>query len=298
MAQSKQGVPQIFKTAEGRTRYLEAYNAALKDWPVPCEELDMPTTLGMTHVIASGPHDAPAILLLPSLAASAVMWGPTVPALSDRFRVYAVDVIGQAGKSVPARRIRNRREMGRWLVELLDALHIQRAALVGSSYGGFLAVNQALLSPERVDRIVLISPAATFKRFPLRFYIAMFVKGPLRRIRRRRRASKPMSLPGGTRLEPTGWGRLMAVTMAESARPNAAPAIVFDKRDLKTMHMPVLLLIGEKEVLYNPDETIALAKSLVPDLTGAVISGADHLASISQPEAVNRHVLNFLGGRP
>jgi len=120
-----------FKTEAGRARYLAAYDAALADWPVPHEALDVPTRLGPTHVVASGPTDAPALVLLPSFAGSAVVWRLNVAGLSQSYRTYAVDVIGQPGKSLARRRIRNRREFAGWLIDLLDGLGVQRASIVG-----------------------------------------------------------------------------------------------------------------------------------------------------------------------
>ena len=66
------GLPR-FKSEESRARYMAAYDAALRDWPVAYEALDLPTRLGPTHVIASGPPDAPPLLLLPSFAGTAAV---------------------------------------------------------------------------------------------------------------------------------------------------------------------------------------------------------------------------------
>src|SRR5262245_15529569 len=44
-----------FKSPEGEAAFLAAYDAALKEWPVPFEEMTIPGRFGMTHVIASGP---------------------------------------------------------------------------------------------------------------------------------------------------------------------------------------------------------------------------------------------------
>lgn len=289
-------VPPVFKTPEGKARYLEAYEATLRDWPVPYEELDIATRLGSTHVIASGSSSAPPLLLLPSLAASALLWKPNIAALSGAFRVYAIDPIGQTGKSAATRRLRSRQDMAAWLDDLMDGLGVSRASIVGSSYGGFLALNQAILAPDRVDRVALISPAASFVGFGWKFYYAMFVKGPVRRFLRKRRPPAAQTLPGGTKLAPEGWGKLMAVTMAVSARPNLAKAVAFSRKELRTVRAPTLLLIGEKEVLYKPRETIELAQKRLPGLQGAVVPGADHLASMSAPAVVNDHLLRFLRG--
>jgi pimeloyl-ACP methyl ester carboxylesterase len=137
-----------FKSDEGKARYLAAYDAVLAEWPVPFDELDVPTRLGPTHVVASGPPDAPPLLLLPSFAGTATVWRLNAEGLSRAFRTYAVDVIGQPGKSLATRRLRRPREYADWLVDVLDGLNVRHASIVGCSFGGFLALNQALVTPE------------------------------------------------------------------------------------------------------------------------------------------------------
>ena len=292
-----------FKSDESRARYLAAYDAALRDWPVAYEELDIPTRLGPTHVIASGPTDATPLVLLHSLAASATVWRPNVAALSQHFRVYAVDVIGQPGKSVATRRIRNQRQFAGWFTDLLDGLGAGRASIVGCSFGGFLAMNQALLTPERVERVVLISPAGTFVGLSWRFTYIMRIRQPVLKLMRRitgsTRAPDIADL-SGRRVPPNPadakWRALMSVTMAEASKLGMINADVFSKAALKAIRTPVLLLIGEYERLYDPQTTLDLAKARVPGLTGAIVPGADHIAAMAQPDDVNDRILRFLQG--
>src|SRR5262245_36575153 len=122
MTTSQAAQLKAFRSDEGRASYLAAYDAALKEWPVPYEELDVPTRYGSTHVVACGRKDAPPLLLLPSLAASATLWRPNVAALGAHFRIYAVDPVGQTGKSVQTRKLGSRRGMADWLCDVLDAL--------------------------------------------------------------------------------------------------------------------------------------------------------------------------------
>ena len=289
--------PPVFRSSEGEARFMAAYDAVLKEWPVEFQSLHIPTRLGSTHVIASGPLNAPALLLLPSMAATATLWQPNVAALSRHFRTYAIDVIGQVGKSVPTRRIRSRHEFSDWLAEVMDGLGVRRACFVGSSYGAFLAMNQALSMPERVERMVLIGPAATFVGFSWGFYYTMLVKGTvLRLFRKRRQRQLATRLPDGMPLAANGWGRLMAVTMVESARPNLVTPRVFSKAELRSVRAPTLLLIGENERLYDAREALKTAQEKMPGLAGAVIPNAAHLASMAQPEDVNERIVRFLRG--
>jgi pimeloyl-ACP methyl ester carboxylesterase len=289
-----------FKSEGARDRYRAAYDAALGDWPVPYEALDIPTAFGPTHVIISGPADAPPLVLLHSFAGSATVWRPNVAGLSERFRTYAVDVIGQPGRSLATRRMKDRREFAAWYGQMLDGLGIDRACIVGCSFGGFLALNQASLTPARVERVVLISPAGTFTPLSLWFAVIM-LSGPLRRRIRKFFGDKrpPQIADLDRRRAPpnpadAAWRRLMSVTMTESPKTSMIRAHVFSRRELRRITAPVLLLIGDRERLYQPRATLALAMRRMPRLTGAIVPNAGHIAALDQPEDVNARIVDFL----
>ena len=131
----------FFKTEAAEDRSLAFYDAVLAKWPVAYEEIKVPTRLGPTQVIASGRHDAPPLILLHAAMATATVWRPNVEALSEHFRVYAVDIVGQGGRTVAIRKIDSRRDYADWLNDLFDGLGIARASIVGNSFGGFIALN-------------------------------------------------------------------------------------------------------------------------------------------------------------
>jgi pimeloyl-ACP methyl ester carboxylesterase len=300
VAQTGSNALPTFKSDEGRARYMTAYDAVLRHWPVPYEELDLPTRLGPTHVIASGSPDAPPLVLLPSLAGSATVWRLNVAELSRHYRTYAVDVIGQPGKSVATRRIRSRFEFAGWFADLLDALGVERTSIVGCSFGGFLALNQASLTPNRVDRVVLISPAGTFVGLSWKFVYVMRIRRPILRLMRRlkgnKRAPSLADLQGKTAPLPrdANWTALMSVTMSESPKVNVISPAVFSKAQLRAIRTPSLLLIGDKEWLYDPHATLKLALERMPGLEGAIVPDADHIAAMAQPDDVNERIIRFL----
>jgi pimeloyl-ACP methyl ester carboxylesterase len=287
-----------FKSEAGRARYMAAYDAALADWPVAYQALDLPTRHGLTHVIASGRPDAPPLVLLPSFAGTATVWRLNVAALGRHYRTYAVDVIGQPGKSLADRRMRHRRQFAEWFTDLLDSLGVERTSIVGCSFGGFLALNQAALTPERVERVVLISPAGTFASQYWRLIYAMRIRAPVLRLARRltgRKRAPSLADLGGRRLpRDTRWGALMAVTMAESPEVSVINAPVFSGAELRAIRAPTLLLIGEHERLYEPHAALKLALGRMPGLEGAIVPNADHIAAMAQPDDVNERIIRFL----
>jgi pimeloyl-ACP methyl ester carboxylesterase len=100
------------------------------------------------------------------------MWTPNVADFSESYRVYAVDVMGQPGKSIPDKPIRNAADYVAWLTSILNELKLDRVFLVGMSYGGWLSLTYAVAASERVQKLVLLSPAASIlplvRQFSLR----------------------------------------------------------------------------------------------------------------------------------
>jgi pimeloyl-ACP methyl ester carboxylesterase len=284
----------LFKTDGGRARFMEAYNAIVGAWPTPCEELDIDTCIGRTHIIASGPKDASPLFLLHSMAGTATSWVLNVAALSQHFRVYAVDTPGQSGKSIASAPVRTRAQMATWFTDLLDKLGHSRASIAGCSHGGFLAMSQASLTPDRVDKVVLISPAGTFVPLSLGFIFGMLVKAPLRRVIKKERKRDIADMLGSNGHINPGWRNLMAISMETSARPQLASPVPLRPSELAAIRTPVLLLIGDGERLYDPAGTIGIAKRRVPNLTGEVIPNAHHIGAMANADFVNTRMVAFL----
>jgi pimeloyl-ACP methyl ester carboxylesterase len=85
--------PSTFRTPKGETAYLTAYSAAMKLWPGPYGEMDIPSRFGTTHVVVSGPEEAPALVLLHGYMATSAMWSPNIADFSNDYRLYAIDVM-------------------------------------------------------------------------------------------------------------------------------------------------------------------------------------------------------------
>jgi pimeloyl-ACP methyl ester carboxylesterase len=110
------------------------------------------------HVRDSGPRDAPAVILIHGFGSSLQTWDAWAAGLSRRHRVIRFDLPG-SGLSLPdpAADYTDARSIA-LLLALMDRLGLQRASIVGHSIGGRIAWTFAARHPERVDRLVLVSP--------------------------------------------------------------------------------------------------------------------------------------------
>lgn len=287
----------LFRTPEGEAEYFAAYDAVLKKWPVPFEELDIPTRFGTTHVTVSGPKDAPPLVLLHGYMATAMMWALNIGDFSQRHRVYAIDTMGQPGKSIPTEPICSAADYVTWLTATLDALHLDRVNLAGQSFGGWLALKYAIAAPERVQKLVLLSAGGILpisRQFRLRGLLMMLVPA--------RFTVKSFWLWSGFRGAPADiedWRVMDLLYLGikhfrmppPALRIAASPA---SDEELRTMRMPVLFLMGKNEVLYDPAVAMARVSRLVPDFQGELIPDCSHDMCASRYRIVDALVLEFL----
>ena len=278
----------IFKTPEDEAKYVAAYDAVLALWPVPIESFDVPTRFGKTHIIASGPKEALPLILLHATSASATMWFPNIADLTRDYRTYALDTIGEPGKSVVSSLPQKKSDYVLWLTDVFNELNITEADVVGASYGGWVTINLALFAPERVKKIVLLSPPAAFapfnKMYMLRiipsmiFPIRFFINNSIRPLFVKR--------PNEIYFEQLA---LAAKCKFEEVFPTE-----FTDDELRQIKTPALLLVGEKEVIHSPRKAIDRAKRLMPDIQAEMIPEASHILSMDQPEIVNERILRFI----
>jgi pimeloyl-ACP methyl ester carboxylesterase len=281
----------IFSTTEGRAKYLAAYEAMFSLWPVPHDAIDVETSYGSTHINASGSADGYPLVILHAAGLSSTVWFANIAELSAHHRVYAVDVIGDAGKSVAQRLLDKRIDYTQWLKEVLDGLNIERCNLLGHSYGGWLTLNMALAYPQRLRKIVLLAPAASIR--PLSFITKLILYLGEFRIHPPARSILKAAAAKGTMLEETFVHLMEEVT--RYCRPATMYPTVFTDQELKQLDLPALLLIGAAERIYNHDKVIDRAHRLMSDLTFEIIPEAGHLLIMDQPEIINARILEFLG---
>ena len=93
----------IYRSGTPAAEVETLYREVLDRWLVPKEEFHLPTCQGRTFVLACGPKDAPPVLLLHGAQANSAAWLPDIALWASRFRLYAVDVIGEPGFSEPVR---------------------------------------------------------------------------------------------------------------------------------------------------------------------------------------------------
>jgi pimeloyl-ACP methyl ester carboxylesterase len=258
---------------------------------------------GRRHCIADL-GQGPPVVLLHGLGGSIYDWRHLLRPLSRDYRVIAVDLLGAGESELPPDEDYSVAAQARRVKGILDHLRIDRASLVGNSYGGGIALRFAQDWPERTARLVLIDSICYPENIPT--YVTL-ANAPCATCIAR-------TIPLGTATRwvlQSGNGTIsridkseLAVYFQELRAPGRPAAIVHTVRAivppdttefqtrLKAVQAPALLIWGKD------DQTVpvALGRRLVKDLPDARLEELDagHIPNQERPREVLRLMQDFL----
>lgn len=286
-------------TASPETRYrqfLAGYDALLAGWPPGWQPVDVRSRHGTTRVNVSGPEGAPPLVLLHGFGATSAAWCAMVGELSRAWRVHAVDLIGDAGRSVAdGQPIRNAADLTGWIESLRSALGLESVALCGHSYGGWMALRYALAAPRRVRALALLDPTQCFAGYRPGYLLRSV---PLLTRPSAARAEAFLRWEtGGAPVDPA-WlhvaGLAADVPRARPVRPRRPR-----RARLEGLAVATLVVLAERSRAHNIRRVAAGATASVPDVRVEVLPGASHHSiPVQHPGALARLLLGFLQGVP
>ncbi|MEV7189577.1 alpha/beta hydrolase [Kitasatospora sp. NPDC093102] len=282
-----------FTNGKAEARFRAAYERALTELrPEPWTSLDVPTGYGTTRVYRTGstePAQGRPIVLLPGSGGNALMWHRHLDALAARHPVIAVDTVGEPGASVQSAPIANGRDAADWLEELLTALDLPAAHLVGCSYGGWIALNHQIHHPGRTTALTLVETAG-LADLDRRFY-TWLVLGGLAAMAPRPLRPRLARLVGNSAVLET---ELMALVRASTGfRRRLPPAATLTDEELGRLTAPALFLLGERSALHDARAVAERLHRLLPAARVEIVPGAGHSLPTDDPAAVTAGILGM-----
>jgi len=169
------------------------------------------------------------------------------------------------------------------LMSILDSLELDKVVLIGNSMGCPISLEIAHAAPERVHRLVLVSPAGGIYNQPLRRAVGQLAKDGAREDPRMAR----VAVPDYVRFGPVNALNLFSELMR-------FPSL---ERLVRTP-VPALAILGSRDPLMPPPHRVREVGDLVPDhVTVALIEGAAHAINFSHPGELAHVISSWLEGR-
>lgn len=279
-----------FPQSEWQNEYLTAYLKVMKLWKVEHQSYEVETSFGTTHMNICGPEDAPTLILLHAASVGSAEWYANVSEWSKNFRILAIDTIGDCGWSRATKKMEKREDYNEWLLEIMDNFGLDKANFIGHSYGGWLAMNMAISNPDKVNKLVLLAPAASIYSF--KFLIKLGLKMP--KLMPNISAEKILKMMSAADFQHKSELIELMDVINRNCRPEMVFPTVYSEDELKMITNPTLLLLGDQESIYSPLKAVKRARKFIPNLKSDIILQAGHLLNMEQAEKVNYKVLKFL----
>ena len=280
----------VYRSAKGRTDIVTAYEALLRQWPVPSERLNIGTAFGNTHIIRCGNPRGEPLMLRHGTSGNSATWMGDVARWAGRYRILVVDIPGEPGLSADRRLKLSEGETTRWLSEVVTFFWAP-VHLVGTSLGGWMATRFTVDTPDSVSSLSLIA-ASGFAPQRIGFLFkaaALSLLGDwgLERVLQRVCYNAPLP-PEAKRF---------CLLVSKHFIPVKEIVPVFSDAELSRLResaVPVLYFGGKKDVMLRTPKSAQRISDCVPAReihvrdTGHVIIGvagevADFLAGVTNP---------------
>lgn len=257
------------------------------------------------HVRESGPRGAPALILIHGFGASLHTWEAWASSLSRAHRVVRLDLPGSGlSPPDPANDYTDTR-VSALLLRLMEKLDIERAALIGNSIGGRIAWRTAASHPDRVDKVVLISPDGfaspgfEYDKAPAVPAVMSLMRYALPRFMVKSNLAQSYGDPAALSAPTVDryFDLLLAPGSRQALLDRLRQTVLTDPRPaLKTINIPVLLVWGEKDALI-PFTNAQDYLSHLPDARLVSFPGLGHVPHEEAPAETLPPVMKFLSGQ-
>lgn len=270
----------VFKTEQGRDKIRAYYNQVLSRFPFGQRTVE--TAFGRTFMLTAGLETNPPVILLHGSCSNSAFWFPEILALSERYRVYAVDIIGEAGNSEEYRPDLDSDAFALWMKDVLDALDIERTTLVGNSLGGWMALKFATSYPERVSGLVLIASAGLEEIRP------QFIAD----VEQSRQTVGTVSVDASILGEQNLPKEVLEFMNLIVENYDTVPYLpVYADEALLRLDMPVLFIGGKKDAIVDAEGSVERLARLVPSAEIRLLENCGHVVV----DAIG-YILPFLAG--
>lgn len=241
---------------------------------------------------------APAVMLLHGMFLDACMWSPLAEQLAHHHRVILVETPGHGAAPERAQPF-TYWDLAQEVLKIVEREGVDRAALVGLSQGGFIALRAALLQPERVAGLVLLDTSAQALTPAERTgYETLFDQ--LRSGSEQALQQLATQLLGSHGAEREVWMQRWRQQLQAGILPFGQAAQCLLERDDVTARLgeitcPALVIRGEDDVSLPAEQVQALAAGL-PGAAGRVevIPGAAHVPPVTHPQPTAKLIREFL----
>ncbi|WP_375559279.1 alpha/beta fold hydrolase [Bernardetia sp. OM2101] len=284
----------IYKKPIYKQNLMSLYDQKLKSFTSnDYEELNIETFAGNTHIIVRGEKNLPSVVVFHGIHAGAPVALEAMQDLYKKYRIYAIDTIGQATKSDETTLDFKNHEYGKWASEILEKLNLQCIPVIAISYGAFILNELIIVSPQKIQKAIYIVPSGfangdflpSFSRLSIPLFKFHFTQ-------KEKDLVKFMDAFFTTKDK--HWIELQKNILLGVKMDYRRPPLLSEK-NTQNFESPVFGIIAENDVFFPKEKAILRMKKVFSDLREIhIMKDAKHIPDTSRYDEITNKIEGWL----
>ena len=259
----------LFKSEAGREQIMALYEQKLAGLNIVYDEIRVETSFGETHIIVSGDANNPPLLLIHGSNGSAPIALETYPNLTEKYQVFAIDVLAQPTKSAENRLSMKDLSYGEWINEVLFLLDLREVTLAGFSFGGLIILKTLLFDEQRIRASYIAAPAFIVNGNPIKALLKVFI--PMKRYMRTLKRKHVEKFLAALFTQRDEFAVQYLSRVFVHFKMDFTPVPVIREAEASQIKTPITLFAAGRDLMFPGRKMIRRARKIFPSLKKALL---------------------------
>jgi len=286
-------MPSFFINQESKKAIIDLYYKKLQSLNLDFEFLTVETSFGDTNIIATGSINNPPLILMHSENSCAPIAIEKLKALEEKFRIYAIDILGQPNLSEEVRLNPKTDDYGKWMYEILSRLQIYKTYFVGISLGGFIGLKSLIYNQNRIFQAFLIHPAGIVNGNRFEVFVKAYLPSTSFKIRKKTTCLKQFIKNTYTNEDAFTLKFLSKLFLTYRSKSISVPLMTTQEAQIITI--PLNIIAAKDDYLFPGEKLLNRTQKLFPSLKKTLLlENSKHVPSKDDYDRIKELILETL----
>lgn len=283
----------FFINQESKKAIIDLYYKKLQSLNLDFEFLTVETSFGDTNIIITGNANNPPLVLVHGENSCAPIAIEKLKALEEKFRIYAIDILGQPNLSDEVRLNPKTDDYGKWMYEILSRLQIYKAYFVGISLGGFIGLKSFIYNKDRISEVFLIHPAGIVNGNRFEVFVKAYLPSTSFKIQKKTICLKQFMKNTYTNEDAFTLKFLSKLFLTYRTKRLSIPLMTTQEAQIITI--PLNIIAAKDDYLFPGEKLLNRAQKIFPSLKKTILlENSKHVPSKDDYDKIKELILETL----
>jgi pimeloyl-ACP methyl ester carboxylesterase len=259
----------LYKSEFGKNEILNLYNQKLKELGIEYTYRIIDTDFGKTNIIITGDSTKPPLIIVHGSNGCAPIALETYPTLSEKFQVFAIDVLAQPNKSAETRLNMKDNSYGLWINELINKLELKNVTMAGFSFGGLIILKTLIQNESNIKEVFLSAPAFIVNGNPLIALFKIFI--PMKQYIRTQKTKYIEKFLETLFSEKDEFALNYLSKVFLYFDMDFSPIPIIKKEEALSIKTPITLIVAKNDIIFPGVKMMKRANKIFPSLKNTLL---------------------------